>query len=152
MKATEITYSFDSADAIKGFSLDEAHKAGIDFKVLDKKLADMGFSMDSSVLADAKYMDIVKSYAQDDGLALGGGNIPGLAQFFQFCGAVRACGHTAQHLIAERAAAWIHQLSCPAQQAARNTVVIHQSFLTATMTRTRLPAAQPKLSYQPVRW
>ena len=84
MKATEITYSFDSADAIKGFSLDEAHKAGIDFKVLDKKLADMGFSMDSSVLADAKYMDIVKSYAQDDGLALGGGNIPGLAQFFQF--------------------------------------------------------------------
>ena len=83
MKATEITYSFDSADAIKGFSLDEARKAGVDFKELDKKLADMGFSMDSSVLADAKYMDIVKSYAQDDGLALGGGNIPGLAQFFQ---------------------------------------------------------------------
>ena len=30
-------------------------------------------------------------------------------------------------------------------------VACHQSFLTATMIRTFLPAAQPKLSYQPVR-
>lgn len=84
MKFTDITYSFDSAEALKGFSLDAAVKAGVDLKELDQKLADMGFSMDSSVLADAKYADILKSYAQDDALALGGANIPGLAQFFQF--------------------------------------------------------------------
>ena len=84
MKATEITYSCDGNDVVKGFAIDAAVKAGVDLAEIEKKLGEMGFSMDSSVLADAKYMDIVKSYAQDDGLALGEGNIPGLGQFFQF--------------------------------------------------------------------
>ncbi len=40
---------------------------------------------------------------------------------------------------------------CRASRAGRAVVACHQSFLTATMMRTFLPAAQPKLSYQPVR-
>ena len=42
-------------------------------------------------------------------------------------------------LLAWGVAAWVHQLPCPAQNAARDAVIIHQSFLTATITRTRLP-------------
>ena len=73
------------------------------------------------------------------------------AQPVHFFRTVRAGPYAAQHRIAEGAPTRIKQLPYPAQCPARGAVIAHQSFFTATITRTRLPAAQPKLSYQPVR-
>ena len=73
------------------------------------------------------------------------------AQPVHFFRTVRAGPYAAQHRIADGAPTRIKQLPYPAQCPARGAVIAHQSFFTATITRTRLPAAQPKLSYQPVR-
>lgn len=81
MKMTAVSFACDAATLSKGFDMKKAVEAGVD---IEKALTKMGFSCDASILNDAKYLDIVKSYAQDAGLALGAANIPALGQFFQF--------------------------------------------------------------------
>ena len=74
------------------------------------------------------------------------------AQLCQPIGAVRAGRPAAQHPVTKRAAARVKHPAQLPQCAAQAAVIKHQSFLTAMMTRTFFPAAQPKLSYQPVSW
>ena len=74
------------------------------------------------------------------------------AQLCQPIGTVRAGRPAAQHPVTKRAAARVKHPAQLPQCAAQAAVIKHQSFLTAMMTRTFFPAAQPKLSYQPVSW
>lgn len=74
------------------------------------------------------------------------------AQRLPLRGAVSTLRHTAQHPVAKGAPPGVQQLPQASHGPPRQCVtVLDQSFLTAMMTRTFLPAAAPKLSYQPVR-
>lgn len=81
MKMTPVNFACDAATLSKGFDMAKAAEAGVD---IAEAMQRMGFTVDSAVFDDSKYMGILKSYAQDAGLALGDGNIPALGQFFQF--------------------------------------------------------------------
>lgn len=83
MNATPINFSFDSATLAKGFDIAEAAKS-MSADELVNGLKSMGFSMDESVMKDAKYVETLKGYAADAGLALGDANIPAYIQFFQY--------------------------------------------------------------------
>ena len=73
------------------------------------------------------------------------------AQRLQFLFAIGAGAHRPQHPVTKRAAARVkHPAQLPQNAANAAVFNLHQSFLTAMMTRTFLPAVQPKLSYQPV--
>ena len=83
MNATPINFSFDAATLAKGFDIAEAAKA-MSADELISGLKAMGFSMDESVMKDAKYVETLKGYAADAGLALGDANIPAYIQFLQY--------------------------------------------------------------------
>lgn len=81
MKMTPSTFACDAKTLMKGFDMAKAVEAGVD---IASAMERMGFTVDSAIFDDSKYMGILKSYAQDAGLSLGEGNIPALGQFFQF--------------------------------------------------------------------
>lgn len=83
MNATPINFSFDSATLAKGFDIDKAAKS-MSADELVSGIKAMGFSMDESVMKDAKYVETLKGYAADAALALGDANIPAYIQFFQY--------------------------------------------------------------------
>jgi hypothetical protein len=81
MKMTPSTFACDAKTLAKGFDMTKAVEAGVD---IASAMGRMGFTVDSAIFDDSKYMGILKSYAQDAALSLGEGNIPALGQFFQF--------------------------------------------------------------------
>lgn len=81
MKMTPSTFACDANTLAKGFDMAKAVEAGVD---IASAMERMGFTVDSAIFDDSKYMGILKSYAQDAGLSLGEGNVPALGQFFQF--------------------------------------------------------------------
>ena len=86
------------------------------------------------------------------GSAAPGSRMPGLRRSVSSPRRSPGNQYIPQHPVTKRAAARVEQLPHRPQRPAQGAVIVHQSFLTAMMTRTFFPAAQPKLSYQPVSW